>query len=303
MIPRLVVIISCFACTLLLCLQSACSDAEEVPIIRDNPALSDETRIVSLSPAISSTLYDLGCGDQIVGATQFCTHPKELTRAKEEGRVANVGGLTNPAIETILKLRPTFIFAEKTTHSSKLDRLRERGIRLIEIKLESFEDIKGMVFTLGRHLQRKDEAAEIVAQIDAAIGEKIGQPVPRVLMVYYSETPASVDAIGPRSYQVQILEQLGATIALEESNIVTPRLNIEQILKLDPDMIIEIHYAGKVKPPLERWKMVDHLRAVKLEEVHGIGGKENVLPASCVVGFIGRIRAMLEAWQERERKR
>lgn len=49
-------------------------------------------RIVSLVPSQTELLYDLGCGDRIVGQTLFCIHPKKYFK-----KAAKIGG-TKPQI-------------------------------------------------------------------------------------------------------------------------------------------------------------------------------------------------------------
>lgn len=50
-------------------------------------------RIVSLVPSLTETLFRLGCGDQLVGVTRYCTEPAGLL-----DRIARVGGTKNPDI-------------------------------------------------------------------------------------------------------------------------------------------------------------------------------------------------------------
>src|SRR3989337_242254 len=42
-------------------------------------------RIVSLSPAITETLFMLGAGKAVVGRTDFCNYPKEAEKKKTVG--------------------------------------------------------------------------------------------------------------------------------------------------------------------------------------------------------------------------
>lgn len=66
------------------------------------------SRIISLVPSITKTLYDLGCGDRIVGVTKFCVHPQAHTQL-----CAKIGGTKNPNLAKIEKLKPDFIIANK----------------------------------------------------------------------------------------------------------------------------------------------------------------------------------------------
>lgn len=65
---------------------------------------SGEVRIVSVVPSITELLFDLGLGDDLVGRTGFCFHPRDSVR-----RVPRIGGTKDFDLEKIRSLRPTHI--------------------------------------------------------------------------------------------------------------------------------------------------------------------------------------------------
>ena len=69
------------------------------------PAEGD-VRIVSLVPSITELVCDLGLGEDLVGRTGFCVHPRERLR-----RVPKVGGTKDVALEKLRRLAPTHVIA------------------------------------------------------------------------------------------------------------------------------------------------------------------------------------------------
>jgi ABC-type Fe3+-hydroxamate transport system substrate-binding protein len=69
------------------------------------PAEGD-VRIVSLVPSITELVCDLGLGEELVGRTGFCVHPRERLR-----RVPKVGGTKDVALEKLRRLAPTHVIA------------------------------------------------------------------------------------------------------------------------------------------------------------------------------------------------
>ncbi len=63
-------------------------------------------RIVSLVPSITEVLFAFGCGDQVVGITDYCTEP-----AVEVEDKLRIGGTKNPDVPTILELQPQLVLA------------------------------------------------------------------------------------------------------------------------------------------------------------------------------------------------
>jgi ABC-type Fe3+-hydroxamate transport system substrate-binding protein len=68
----------------------------------------NHSRIISLVPSQTELLHYLGLNEQIVGITKFCIHPNNWFTTK-----ARVGGTKNINFNTIKKLQPTLIIANK----------------------------------------------------------------------------------------------------------------------------------------------------------------------------------------------
>jgi len=66
--------------------------------------VSRAPRIVSLVPSLTELLFELDLGEQLVGRTGFCIHPREAVRA-----VPKVGGTKDVDIEAVLALAPTHL--------------------------------------------------------------------------------------------------------------------------------------------------------------------------------------------------
>lgn len=65
----------------------------------------EPSKIVSLAPDITETVFRLGAGNKLVGRTQYCNYPPEAKKVKE------VGTMYEPNIETVISLKPDLIMA------------------------------------------------------------------------------------------------------------------------------------------------------------------------------------------------
>jgi ABC-type Fe3+-hydroxamate transport system substrate-binding protein len=61
-------------------------------------------RIVSLVPSLTELVCALGLGEQLVGRTGFCVHPKDVVH-----RIPKVGGTKSVNLEKIRSLEPTHV--------------------------------------------------------------------------------------------------------------------------------------------------------------------------------------------------
>ena len=60
------------------------------------------SRIVSLAPSLTETIYALGLRDRLVGDTDYCDYPPDAQKKPK------VGGGINPNLEVIASLHPRF---------------------------------------------------------------------------------------------------------------------------------------------------------------------------------------------------
>ena len=65
-------------------------------------------RIISLSPAITETVYALGLGGKLVGATAYCTYPEAAKH------IPRVGGYGQYNFEAIVSLKPDLVILPHT---------------------------------------------------------------------------------------------------------------------------------------------------------------------------------------------
>lgn len=110
-------------------------------------------RIISLVPSLSEAICDLGLEDELVGITNFCTHPKSIWSTKER-----VGGTKDPDIQKIRDMHPSHILVNaeenKPEHIIQLKEIAE----VIETDVKTVADTVEMYDLLGRRLGCEEEA-------------------------------------------------------------------------------------------------------------------------------------------------
>ncbi|MCH8890728.1 MAG: ABC transporter substrate-binding protein, partial [Myxococcales bacterium] len=89
----------------------------------DSPART-ATRIVSLVPSVTESLFCLGLGDRIVGITDWCVHPSDRVSG-----LPRVGGTKNPLVRQILELEPDLVIANREENRKRtVVALRTAGV-------------------------------------------------------------------------------------------------------------------------------------------------------------------------------
>lgn len=223
----------------------------------------DGKRTVSLSPAISATLADLGVGAAVVGRTPWCwAVPDE---------VPAVGSLLEIDYERLLAARPGVLLVQHGVAGldPELERLaRERGWAVGAWRLDRLADVDAMLVALGGMPPVAGDAeatrrlAARRAEIAAILAVRPAETAPRTLLLVSTDPPS---AAAPGTYLDELLMAAGGRNALagREGYI---GLSLEEIAALAPDATVVL----RDEP----------------------AGREVVLPAPLVDASGGRIAAV-----------
>jgi iron complex transport system substrate-binding protein len=121
-------------------------------------------RIVSLSPAMTETLYSLGLGGRIVGVTNVCDRP-DVARNKPK-----VGGMANPSLEAIVALKPDLVVMIREGNPKGLvERLGGLGIKTYVFNAARLAELPAAFRKMGEALGARDSAERVAGRIEAAI--------------------------------------------------------------------------------------------------------------------------------------
>ena len=114
------------------------------------------SRIVSLAPSITESLFAIGAGDQVIGVTDYCNFPPEARSCRR------VGGMINPSIETIVGLAPDLIVVSMEGNTRQdFTTLTALRIPVFVCNPRSFEGINRSLRQLGSLTGRLREATRL----------------------------------------------------------------------------------------------------------------------------------------------
>ena len=228
----------------------------------------DCRRIVSMAPSITETLYALGLGDRVVGVTRYCEYPPDV-RDK-----ARVGGYFDPNLEAILTLKPDLVIMleEQAESMPAMDMLK------LETLVVSHKTIDGIIDsfrTIGRRCDRGSEgkwmAREFKDRLERIRAKTQGLPRPRVLFVldrtFGCGHLTDVYVAGADDYFDTIIELAGGRNACRVQSVRNPVVSPEGLLRLDPDVIVDLVRPDKLKKHGQQtiradWKELSRIKAV-----------------------------------------
>lgn len=254
-------------------------------------------RIVSLVPSVTEMLFAIGAGSKLVGVSSYDRQPPEVAN------IARVGGLLDPNLERILQLRPDFVIVYATQDDLRAQ-LRRAGIAQFSYTNTDLAGVAGTMRQLGRRLgtgARADRAADGVDRHLASIRTRVnGRPRPRVLLVFGREPLGlrNIDAVGGSGFHNDVLALVGAVNVLADVRRTAVAITTESVLRLAPDVIIDLHYGDKLASTdlgAERkvWNRLPAVPAVKTGRVYLLVGDEFVVPGPRIADATEKIARAL----------
>jgi iron complex transport system substrate-binding protein len=200
---------------------------------------SPPKRIVSLSAAMTETLYAMGAGPQIVGADRFSNYPatvKPLATLE----------YSRPAPEPVLALSPDLVLMAQR-QSGQVEQFRAVGLKAVQLdEPASLSAVLDRIELVGHITGHSKEAIDLagglekrMAELEARITEheRRTSSAGRGPLVFYEITADGFTA-GPDSFLGGLLQTVHARNVAQGATTAFPQLSIEAIIAANPDVIL-----------------------------------------------------------------
>jgi iron complex transport system substrate-binding protein len=253
-------------------------------------------RIVSLSPALTETLFSIGAGDQVVGVSDYCNFPPAATSRTKAGTSIT------PNYEKIVSLAPTVIVTEAVVNS-RPERLSELA-NTQALPWLSLDDVVSGTRRLGAIAGRRQAAEALATKLETRLRTPAPGSAPRVLLVlgYGGPRLGEVWFIRRNSLHGAALRAAGGRNAVARDISGQPRLSLEKVLSLDPDVILVLLADGGTDAASVKasWQKLEPLRAVKQQKLGIIRAPEAFVNGPRILELVDRMAAELGALLKRQ---
>lgn len=256
------------------------------------PPPTPAPRVVSLSPAITRTLVDLGAAEHLVGRTPFCRSvPAEIPA---------VGSLLEIDFEALLSAAPDLVLVQPP--AGGLDpalalTAEERGFRIETFPIDGLGDLAALLEGLPEALAVgaepaaaaawRERAAALRSRLDDACRPLAAPPAGPVAVLFSLEPPM---AFGEGTFVGEFLDRLGVANAVRSRGY--PELSLEDLVRLDPDLLVLLREQAASPETLGR---IAGLPAAAAGRVRQVEHPEALVPGS---GWIGAAESLRRAIAE-----
>ena len=197
-------------------------------------------RIVSTAPSMTETLFALGLGDRVVAVSQYCHYPPEAAKRPK------IGSYLRPNVEAIVGLRPDLVLLQAKTPDSVAGQLERMKLPILEVEHGDLErmyaGIREIAARCGVPERGVKLESEIRARLDAIRRRTAGRPR-RSLVFIVGRSPGRLDnliAVGKGSYLNELIAIAGGVNALATTALPYPKLSLESMLGLNPDVLVDM---------------------------------------------------------------
>ncbi len=198
---------------------------------------SPPSRIVSLVPSWTETLFTLGLGDRVVGVTKFCVEPADKVAA-----VRKVGGTKNPDLKAIATLAPELVIANaEENRREDVERMRAQGMAVLTTYPRTVPGAVESLLKIGRAAACEVEADALAREITRVVSEveaEIGVWSKLRLRAFCPIWKKPWMAFNADTYAHDVLRMMGFNNVFASAGERYPVTTLDEAIELRPDVVL-----------------------------------------------------------------
>jgi iron complex transport system substrate-binding protein len=223
-------------------------------------------RIVSLMPTVTDLIIAMGFADRLIARTDYDTDAR--IRA-----LPSIGGGLTPSVEWLAAQKPDLVVSWPDNSSRSLvGRIEAVGVPVYAARTDTIANTLAMIRNLGVLLGATPSADSlanaITTALDSVRASVRGLKPVRVAYVL-SITPPTI--AGPGTFIDELITVAGGENVFANIEQLYPEVNLEEIVRRDPDVIVLAREGGDDRTDILRelpgWR---ELTAVRNGRVHRV---------------------------------
>ncbi|MGV6806491.1 MAG: cobalamin-binding protein [bacterium] len=216
-------------------------------------------RIVTLAPHLAEQVYSAGGGDRLVGVVTFSNFPKAVEN------LPVIGSYDKVNYEAIIALQPDLILAWKSGNGEEMiSRLRRLGLNVYVDESVVLPDVGRTIRQIGILVGQPDFAngiAEKFLREYQALQDRYADA--RKLSVFYQLWNDPLLTINSKHIIADVIGLCGGYSIFEDAIPLVPKVNLETVVRRNPDVIIASGMGAERPEWLNDWKKWPAMKAVE----------------------------------------
>jgi ABC-type Fe3+-hydroxamate transport system substrate-binding protein len=189
-------------------------------------------RLVCLVPSLTEWLVAAGAGERLVGVTDWCAEPAEVT-----GRLPKVRGTKNPDLAAIRALRPDLVVANaEENRRIDVERLQAAGVAVYVTSpvtvAGAVDELRGLAAAVGALPVAESIDASLRTALDGAAEQASGSGRRYACAVWRDPWMW----VGEGTYAADLLRLAGGVPVVAAARY--PKLGPEEVAALRPEVVL-----------------------------------------------------------------
>ena len=226
----------------LLLFPSCRSRENQAPNLSENQIHTDDlgrrisvskapSRIISLAPNITETLFALGLSERVIGVTTYCDFPTEA-KTKEK-----IGDTIKPNLERIIALKPDLVLLSTSSQLEKIThQLDQLAIPVYITNPRTVTEVISSIRKLGEVTGTSSRAEVLASSMQQRISA-IGQIEQRPRVLYVLQLSPLITA-GKNTFINDLINLAGGISISGEETTDYPQFSRETVIARAPEVII-----------------------------------------------------------------
>jgi len=225
-----------------------------------------QERIVSLAPHITELLYAVGAGEEIVGTVSYSDYPAEA----EE--IPRIGSYDRISYESILALQPTLVIAWQSGNGEdSIARLEELGLNVFSHEPRTLEEVGESLRVFGEltghgELGVQQSTAYLARLENFRETYQNAEPV----SLFYQLWNEPQMTVNGEHLISDVIRLCGGENIFDDAVTLIPRISIESVVRLNPEVIIAPGMAEERPEWLDDWREWPAIEAAEKNQLFSI---------------------------------
>lgn len=232
--------------------------------------LKSEPKIVSLTLPSSQILIELGAKDLIFGIDKYSWEFIPELKGKE---IISTG--SNFSLEKLIYIKPDLVIIW-WYQSSFIENLKKFNINCLIYHPKEIKDVFCLIEKIGNFIGYEKKASQLIKSLNFRLSKIKNIPLQKRPLIYLELSPFKT--VGQNTFTNQLIELAGGRNLGSLFSVDYPILSSEEIISLNPDIIILVKGETKKEEVLKRagWKKIKAIKNGKVYEIP----KEIITPGS-----------------------
>lgn len=191
-------------------------------------------RAVCASPAVAEIVFALGCGDRVVGVSEFTDFPPEAA-AKP-----SIGGALSPNRERILALAPDWILTQGQAVALETF-ARAQGIGFRTVPLDTLADLRAAIVAFAEIFGAPARGRDLLERMEADFAALPARE-PVSVFIALGHVPGDFSGLmtaGPGTFLSEIAALAGGNNVFADVDVLWPKVSQESLVRRQPALILD----------------------------------------------------------------